>query len=263
MGALHRRRIAVTRARDGSEELSAQLVALGADVIDCPTIEITEPLDWTPLDVSLGAMYLVYDWVIFTSRNAVTAVMKRLEHLGLSLDTAFGNAGIAAIGPATRAALSTYGIVTNAMPENALADEIPDALGDVDGLRLLLPRSSIARAELLETLRARGANVDDVIAYRTVDGPGAMLLANHVRDGDLDAITFASASAVRSFVSAMNTTGDLASALAHADRPRIIAIGPVTAATAAELGVPVDAVAAVHDANGLAQAVERCLAAQT
>lgn len=258
MRALDGRLIAVTRARQQQDGLGTLLAELGAEVIFCPAIEIVPPLDWAPLDTALQSLP-TYDWIVFTSRNAVEQFHSRLAARGVDQATV-SPVRVAAVGPATRDALRDRGIRVDTVPETALADAIPDLLGNVQDLRILLPRSDIARPELPAVLRAKGAIVDDVVAYRTISSDAAALV-DRVRGGGVDAITFASASAVSSFVNAARDVLDDVS-WHSSDRPRTVAIGPLTARAAAELDFPVDAVAAEHDNKGLVRAVVECLSKQ-
>lgn len=227
-------------------------MSLGAEVLFFAAIEILPPLEWAPVDAALESLG-TYDWMVFTSRNAVEQFHSRLVRHNSDSSSLFG-IRIAAIGATTSNALSVAGIHVDVTPDRALGSAIPDALGAIDGLRILLPRSNIASAELPEALRNRGASVDEVTVYRTVGGDGATALAMSVRDGGLHAITFASASAVQSFAESTWRIG-FSDWSRHPDRPRIVAIGPVTRAAATDVNIPVDAIAATHDAHGLAQAV--------
>lgn len=227
-------------------------MGLGAEVLFFPVIEIQPPLEWAPADAALESL-TTYDWIVFTSRNAVEQLRSRLTRCSIDISVIAG-LRVAAIGAATSDALKAAGIHVDVMPDCALASAIPDSLGGINGLRILLPRSDVASAELPQALRNRGASVDEVTVYRTMGSDGSVALAECVRGGGLDAITFASASAVRSFAESTRRV-ELPDWSRDADRPRIVVIGPVTAATATDLNIPVDAVAVTHDAHGLAQAV--------
>lgn len=260
---LEGRRVAVTHAREQRperrDELGTILCDLGAEVIFCATIQILPPADWAPLDNALHRLP-TYDWIVFTSRNAVEHFSARLANgPGLPLTS---RARIAAIGTATGDALRGCGMSVDAMPDRAMSEAIPDTLGDVRGMRILLPRSDIARPELPATLRAAGATVDDVTAYRTVAASDAPELARQIRNGRVDAITFASGSALRAFAASVALPSHFSGGRSNSFRPRIVVIGPVTATSAAELGIPVHAIAREHTAHGLAQAVIQCFSTQ-
>src|SRR2546426_285931 len=195
-----------------------------------------------------------YRWIVFTSRNTVDIVFDRLPAWGLE-PRSLAHAAIAAIGPATAAALARRGTPPALVPERYVAEALIAALARVDevaGARILLPRALDARDALPDGLRARGAVVDVVPVYRTVpvtgDGPA---LAGEILAGRCDAITFTSSSTVRHFVDqvgrAAATSGRFAAAV----------IGPVTAATARELGLRVAVEAAEYTVPGLVDALAR------
>ena len=255
-GVLAGRRVIVTHSRDAGDEVRGALsraaellVSLGASVVERAAIEIVPAADTTALD---DAMWRLdeYDWVVFTSRHAVDAVAARVQ-------TFPAGTRRMAIGAQTLAALERAGLGPATTPSRAIAAAIPDALGDVRGQRILLPRSDIARPELPAVLREHGAIVDEVIAYRTVAGPGAEAIVSALVLGDADAITFSSGSAVQAVVAAGGAR--LPEVWRVRTRPRVVCIGPVTAAAAVAADFPVDAVAEQHDSAGLVTAVTRAL----
>jgi len=247
------RRIVVTRAREQAGDLVRALQQLGAEVITAPTIRIEPLADLAPLGAALADLSR-YRWIVFTSRNTVDIVFDRLPSWGLE-PRSLARAAIAAIGPATAAALARRGVPPALVPERYVAEAVVAALARVDGLagtRILLPRALEARDTLPDGLRARGAVVDVIPVYRTVpatgDGPA---LAGEILAGRCDAITFTSSSTVRHFVDqvghAAATSGRFAAAV----------IGPVTAATARELGLRVEVEAAEYTVPGLVDALAR------
>jgi uroporphyrinogen III methyltransferase/synthase len=143
----------------------------------------------------------------------------------------------------------------------AIIDEWPDA--DLHGLRILLPRAAEARDLLPVKLRERGAEVEVVTAYETVVTSGdteelrAQLLA-----GEIDAVTFTASSTARNFALALGIV-DPAAARRVLCGARVIAIGPITAATAAELGMTADVIASEHTIRGLVAAIESALSGPT
>jgi uroporphyrinogen-III synthase len=153
---------------------------------------------------------------------------------------------IAAIGPATAEALHQRGALVHLMPAEYRAEAILDEIGDVAGQRILLPRADIARPTLADGLRALGAQVDEVAAYRTVAGVPPPPAFDALRAG-VDVITFTSSSTARNFVA-------LTAGLDYGD-PLIACIGPVTATTARELGLHVDVVAKEYTIDGLLNAL--------
>lgn len=256
-GTLAGCRVIVTHSRDSADEVrgalsraAEMLVALGASVVERAAIEIVPPADPTPLDDAIA--YLdEYDWVVFTSRHAVDAVAARVRAFPPFTRRM-------AIGPQTLAALEKHALGPAVTPPRAIASAIPDAIGDVRGKRILLPRSDLARPELPAVLRAQGAVVDEVVAYCTVAGAGAAAIASALVLGDADAVTFSSGSAVQAVVTAGGER--LLETWRVRTRPRVVCIGPVTAAAAAAADLPVDAVAEQHDSAGLVTAVASALA---
>ena len=241
---LRGRRIAVTRPRRQAAPLAAELARLGAEVAVVPLVRI-EPSTGAELDAALRDL-AGYDWLVFTSANAVAAVAERLAASPVrSLATFEGR--IAAVGPATAAAVRALGVEPAFVPPRFAAEEIAAGLRGLKGARLLLPQSDLASPRLAEALRRRGAVVDAVTAYRTVAvTPSPEELAALAR---ADAIVLASGSAARS----------LAAALADAGRPPpsalLVCIGPRTAEVAREVGLSVGLVADEASADGLVRAI--------
>lgn len=262
MGALAGRIVAVTRPQQQRDRLSALLTDLGATVAFYPLIAIRPPGDPAPLTAAVREL-AEFDWVVFTSANAVERVCAVIETVGQSQSAAHGSATlprtrIAAVGSATRDALMRHGLRVDVVPDRALAERIPALMGDLRGARVLLPRSDIARPELPDALRRGGATVTEVVAYRTCRTGDAHALVLRAGDNGLDAITFASASAVTAFAETADDTLDVPRWAKQVGRPRIVAIGPITARAACHLRLPVDAIASTHDSAGLARAVVEC-----
>lgn len=231
------RRVVVTRSREQASGLRRRLEALGAEVLEVPTIA-TEPVPGTDLASPLAGA----DWVAFTSPNAVGAVTAQLRDARAFAGPA-GAGRIAAVGPGTAAALAAFGVVADLVPERNLAEGLVDAFPDGPG-RVFLPQAADARPALAEGLRAKGWTVDVAVAYRTVAVP------LDERDRTLataaDAITFTSSSTITNFIGAAGA----------ASVPRVVvSIGPVTSETARELGLVVTAEASPHTIDGLADAV--------
>lgn len=251
-GALAGRRIAVTRPSE-DPRLRALLEAQGAEVLECPVIRIVEPADYGPLDSALRGLDR-YGWVVFTSRNGVAAVIRRLADLGLSL-AALRDRRLAVIGPGTAETLSEHGLGADVSPVEFRAEALVDALAphELRGARMLLPRAAVARDVLPHGLRALGALVDVVPAYRTESaGSSARVteLLAAARGRRLDAVTFTSPSTVRQFV---DLTGP--EALRALEGVLVACIGPVTADAARASGLRVGAVAATYTLAGLVGAV--------
>jgi len=237
--------IVVTRARPQASEFVDRLEGLGADVVQAPAIEIVPPVSYEPLDAALRRLR-EYQWVVFTSVNGVGVFLKRLRELG-SDTRELGDARLAAIGSETARALAEAHLRADIVPEEYRAEALAAALSReiIRGQRVLLPRAAAARPILPDTLRALGAAVDDVPAYRTRVPEGtAHDVRRRLSDGKVDLLTFASSSTVRHFVEMVGAE-TLSQALARktkdgARRVKVGCIGPVTARTVHELGLPVD-----------------------
>lgn len=224
---LSNRRILVTRARGQASALAALFAARGAVPILLPAIEIAPPLSWCALDCSLSALRN-FDWLLFTSANAVHAFVQRARTLKIALNPP----RIAVIGPATARAVieSKLSQTVDLMPERFVAESLASALAPhASGASMLLVRAAEARDVLPEALTAAGANLTTAEAYRNVlpqDSLAALprLLAADVERA-LDAITFTSASTAHNLVALLNA--------AQISLPRSIvlaSIGPITSA---------------------------------
>ncbi len=243
----------MTRAREQGGELVRELEALGAEVVWAPTIRIEPLADLEPLRAALARLH-EYRWVVFTSQNAVHIVFDQLADWGSS-PAAFEGRRIAAIGPATADSLTARGVRVELMPEGYLAESLVQALaadGELRGARVLLPRAESARDALPEGLRARGAVVDVIPVYRTLPAlrDGAVL-ADEILAGRIDVVTFTASSTVRHFVESVGRE------TAASGRFGGAAIGPVTAATAKEYGIPVIIEAREYTTDGLVDALVR------
>ncbi|MDP3043801.1 MAG: uroporphyrinogen-III synthase, partial [Bacillota bacterium] len=246
------RRILVTRSREQASVLSNTIARLGGEALEFPTIAIEEPLDWTPLDRAIQEIG-AYNWVVFTSVNGVRYFFARLRALGRDVR---GLAGvrICAIGPVTKAALEERGLLVEYVPVEFQAAEIARGMQAIiePGDRILLPRADIAPKMLAEALERMGARVDDVTTYRTVPGTGDVEAVREMFEtGRMDMVTFTSSSTVRNFVSTLGA--DRIDGLLKG--VAVACIGSVTADTAVEYGLKVDAVADEHTIDGLVAAI--------
>lgn len=247
------RRIAITRPQEQAAALAERLAALGAQTVQLATIAIAPIADHAPLDAAINVL-AGYDWLVFTSVNGVAAFAERLAATGRDW-SARGLARVAAIGPATARALEECGVMVDLMPEEYVAEAILDGLGNVAGQRLLLARADIARRALAGDLRLRGADVDEVAAYRTVIQPAAQDAIRAALDGPerVDAITFTSSSTARGLLDGLAALDrDPRDALAGV---ALAAIGPVTAATLREAGLEPALVAQEYTIPGLVAAL--------
>jgi uroporphyrinogen III methyltransferase/synthase len=232
------RRVVVTRAREQASSLVERLHELGAETVELPAIRIADPADGgASLRAALGRLH-EYEWVVFTSANAVE------RFVGLLRDArAFGRAKIAAIGPGTADALAARTLVPDLVPEQFVAESLLDAFPAGAG-RVLLPRAAIARDVLPDGLRARGWHVEVVEAYRTEQERPApeTLEAAHAAD----AITFTSSSTVTNYLEVAGR---------DSVPPVVACIGPVTADTARASGLDVTIEAEVHTVDGLVESL--------
>ena len=242
------KRIVVTRTRKQASVLSDKLRALGAHVIELPTIRIEPPSDLREFAQLVQDAH-VYDWIVFTSANGVEAFFDVFFKL---YDDAreIGGARIAAIGPATAQRVKDFHLHVDLQPEEFVAEAVVREFKkqeSIENLRVLLVRAEKARDVLPKELSTAGAIVDEAFAYRTVpetrDTSGAR--RQLAQDG-ADLITFTSSSTVESF---------LALGLPWPKGIRIASIGPITSKTVRDHGLKVDVEARRHDIDGLVQAI--------
>lgn len=250
------RRVLVTRPREQAADLADRLAALGAEPIEAPMIRIAPPLDPGPLR-NAAAHAADFDWIVFTSANAVEAFMDVLLDGDRDVRALAGPL-LCTVGTGTAEHLARYGIKVDLVPSEFRAEAVVDAIsarGPVMDARVLLPRGDLARDVVADQLRHHGAQVADVIAYRTVleetareeepDVYGMLL------QGRIDVVTFASASAVRNFAKIYG-----ADAAADLLKNTVVAvIGPVTADAAIQLGIPVTVQPATYTIPALVDAI--------
>jgi len=246
---LQGKRVLVTRARSQARSLSEKLRAVGAEPVEFPTIRIVPAEDTGPLDRAIAHIDR-YDWIIFTSQNAIKPFWGRLKAAGKDVRSLAG-VRIGAIGPATAAGLEAIGLRADFVPYQFVAEAIVAEIGDVAGMQILLPRADIARKVLAAGLRDKGARVDEVVAYRTVAAQPPPEIWWTLLEEGVDIVTFTASSTVRSFVAMLdgrNPGQVLGGAM-------VACIGPITAYTAEALGLHVDIVAEEHTMDGLVEAI--------
>ena len=256
-GALTARRIVVTRAAAQSAALMEKLRAAGALPVATPAIQILAPENPAPLRESVDRL-ASYQWCIFTSSNAVRALVGERDDAQWP-----ASLRVAAVGNATARALADANVPVHFQPSTAVAEALARELPIVAGDRVLWPHGDLAKPELAEALVSRGAVVDAVIAYRTVADVGLLGVVDALRDGRVDAITFTSASTVRHVVEGLGAAGVRIERLPAESRPLIVCIGPVSAAAARECGLPVDGIADPSDDDGLVAALARSFTGRT
>ncbi len=232
------KRVLVTRTVQQAGSLAQLLRDEAAQPIVAPTIRIEPPLDLGPLRDAVTHLDC-YDWILFTSSNAVDAVFAQMR--GAALDVrAMGKAKVCAIGSKTREALSRHGLRADLVPEDARAEGMIEALRPelTTGTRILLPRAEVGREVLPESLRAEGGEVDVVPAYRTL--PPEPREAKRIRalidPEEIDAVLFTSSSTVQNLADIIGEGA--AQKLARFD---LFSIGPITTQTAESLGLEIRA----------------------
>jgi uroporphyrinogen III methyltransferase/synthase len=246
------RTVVVTRAAAQAQRFTELLEASGARVIEAPAIVIGPPASWEPLDAALTALD-TFTWLVFTSTNGVLMVDRRLAALGLGWPALSGRR-VAAIGPATADALREHGVRVDVVPAEYRAEGLVSRLRPLLGAgdRVLLPRAAQTRDVLVTELRGLGAQVTEVAAYATRKAEGgAPRLAEALAAGSIDAVTFTSSSTARNFAEAFSDD----ERRAWRGRVAVASIGPITAATAAEYGLPTDIMPAEYTIPALARAI--------
>jgi uroporphyrinogen III methyltransferase/synthase len=247
------KRIVVTRTRKQASVLSNKLRALGAQVIELPTIRIEPPTDLREFAELVQDAH-VYDWILFTSANGVEAFFEVFFKL---YDDAreIGGARIAAIGPATAQRVKDFHFHVDLKPDEFIAEAVAKEFqkqGSVENVRILVVRAEKARDVLSKQLSAAGAIVDEAFAYRTVPETRDITGARRqlAREG-ADLVTFTSSSTVENF---------LALGLPWPQGMQVASIGPITSKTARDHGLKVDIEARRHDIDGLVEAIRRFFA---
>jgi uroporphyrinogen III methyltransferase/synthase len=249
--ALYGWKVLVPRTRDQASTLSDALRAYGALPVEVPTIAVEPPRTPAPMERAIkGLVTGRYLWIAFTSVNAVKAVLEKLQEFGLDA-RAFAGVKIAAVGDATAAAVRAYGIEPELVPTGEQSSEgllrewqaYDEVFDPID--RVLLPRADIATDTLVAGLKDLGWAVDDVTAYRTVRAaPPPAETREALKGGGFDAVLFTSSSTVRNLVGIAGKPHD---------STVLVAIGPQTKATAEELGLRVDVLAAKPDVTALVE----------
>jgi len=237
-------RIVVTRAAHQAEELAAPLRERGAEVLLLPAIAIAPPAD--PRALKQAAAHAdQFDWIVFTSANAIRAFVAALGHAPGEL-----HARIATVGSATRSAAENAGLAVSLTPEKYIAEALVESFGEEElaGQRILIPGAAVTRDVVAPALRARGAIVDVIEAYRNVIPDGTAAGAWEVfREPFPDWVTFASPSAVENLARLVG-----AHRLA---RVKIASIGPVTSAAVRAQGLEVTAEAKPQNVQGLVESI--------
>jgi uroporphyrinogen III methyltransferase / synthase len=250
------KRVLVTRPRDQAAEMVDRLTVLGADAIEAPMIRIMPPHDPDPL-LRAAANAGSFDWIVFTSANAVESFMTAFLDGSRDIRSLNGP-GLCTVGSGTAERLARYGIKVDLVPDEFSAEAVVETMtrnGSIEGASVLVPRADIGRDVIAEGLRSAGAMITDVVAYRTVledaQQDGAPDIYRLLLDGRIDVVTFTSPSAVRNFsaIYGAEQTIDLLK------NTVVAAIGPVTADAATQLGLEVTVVPAVSTIPALVDAI--------
>lgn len=227
------RTVAVTRGEKRNDPLAVRLRELGARVIEVASIAIAPPESFAALDEALRRVS-DFAWAVFASANGVERTFARAAELGITAEDWHG-VRLAAVGPATAERLALALRVPDLVPAEARGTALAAALApSVAGRKVFVPRAEEGRPELVEGLVQAGADVCAPVAYRTVPVEREALqpLVDAVARRELDAITFASPSAVRSVVSAFGPRAPQA-----LGGVLLAAIGPTTSGALREAGL--------------------------
>ena len=251
------RRIAVTRAREQSPELTGKLSALGAEVIELPLIHVSKEIDKHTLADALTELGS-YDWIVFTSANGVRFFFEEFHRIFDDIRS-LGMLRFACIGDTTAKAIREQHIKVECQPKVATAEALADELiatGSLDSAKLLIITGNLNRDTIVQKLEDARAIVDQLQVYKTEKTDlSAEPAAEDFRAQGADAILFASSSAVQSFV-------DQAAALTlgkNAQRPMAGSIGPQTSETMKKVGMPIDFEAKTPSLDALVEALVKKL----
>ena len=247
------RKIIVTRATDQASNFVERLEDDGAEVIQFPTIEIQPVNDNAALDKAIACL-ATYNWVIFTSVNAVACFYRRLRENGKDARS-LGHVRICAVGPKTVAVLDQIGLCADYVPSKSSVTTIAAELENVHGQKILLPRAKIAPDDLPNSLREKGAIVDDIPVYDTVktSSDGREEIEADLLSGQIDMVTFTSSSTAINFFAMFDP--DPPDTLL--DKVHIAVIGPSTAATVKQHGLIAAVIAKEASIEALAEEIAR------
>jgi uroporphyrinogen III methyltransferase/synthase len=252
------KRVLVTRPRDQSADLVERLEAMGAEAIEAPMIRIEPPDNFEALDAAC-ARADTFDWIVFSSINGVDAFIGRLLLSPFDL-RALGHAKLCGVGSATSDRLARHGLKLDVMPSEYRAEALIHALtqtGDLAGKKILLPHADVGREVIADELRKHGAQVVEVVAYRTVatdpEREGQPDVYRMLLEGRIDVVTFTSPSAVRNMVSVLGAEP----AVDLLRKTIVAAIGPVTAEAATRSGIETSVVPDKYTVPALVAAIVR------
>lgn len=246
------KKIVVTRARKQASALVQKIQSLGGIPLEFPTIEIVKKPDLSELKLAQNNLQS-YNWIIFTSANAVDIFFDELSANNHDIRDLYG-VKLGAIGPATKEKLRCKGLKVDLMPEEYVAEGILQAMSQLSspGERVLMPRAEGARDILPKTLAEKGLKVDEIIIYSARPASGQQLnIIEKIVMGEIDYLTFTSSSTVQNFV---EIVGPEKIKLLN-DKVTIVCIGPITAEKARESGLTVNFVAGKYTIEGLLEVI--------
>lgn len=249
---LEGRRIIITRAPEQAKEWVRALELLGAHVSVMPLVDFAPPEDWSELDEQLRQLD-GFDAILFLSKNAVRYIFARLRELGVKCESGGSSKHlIAAVGPATARALEQEGMHADYVAKHHSGDSLARELRpSLSGRRVLLPRSDRGDHAVTQALRKSGAEVTEVVAYRTVAPAMDSTELDRLRRGEADALVFASPSAFHNLCDSIGGEN----VVSMSARTRFVAIGPTTAIAIRRAGARVEIEASEATATSLADSI--------
>ena len=237
------KRILITRPRAQAESFATNLRAAGYEPIFFPVIEIRPIEDNVALERAISKLEC-YDWLVFTSVNAVDVVLRQLRNSSLPQ--------IAAIGPKTADALQAHGVTPQFVPEEYVAEAILPGLGDLQGKWVLLPRAEIARKALPEAICKAGGVAHEIAVYKTLPVQPSSEGLDALMSG-VDVVTLTSPSTVQNFVSIARQNG--LDPVSLPGNPLYACIGPITGQAAREEGLLHLVIAKEYTTEGLIEVI--------
>lgn len=241
------KKILITRPEEQARSFAEKLSSLGAEPINLPAIKISPATENIPLLQEVILKLNQYDWLIFTSTNAVKYFMQNVPKADVLAKNGIKSVKIATVGLSTATFIEKeYHIKPDLIPNIYTAEVLNQDIGDVKGLKILLPNADIARPELKNALQKKGAVIDEITLYHTQPNNISKEVLEKVFEGrGVDVVTFTSSSAVKAMINLLeNTNFDLNNYI-------ITCIGPETAKTAEALGLNVAIIGNPHTTDGM------------
>ncbi|MBU2644904.1 uroporphyrinogen-III synthase [bacterium] len=250
MGSLEGRRILITRDASQAGGLKEKLASRGAEILSIPTIAISDPPDWTPFDQAVG-MLSTFEWIVFSSVNAVRKTSDRLTTLNTEMDR-FNAVKIAVVGDQTAEAVREKGWRVDLIPDQYQAEGLLVALkqSGISGKRIWIPRALKARRFLIDELEKSGSRITETPVYQnTIPYENRNQLQQALLSGKIDWITFTSSSTVTHFFKILGDTPW------RNPIPKLASIGQITTKTLTQYGLIPSVTADPQNINGLCQGI--------